>query len=146
MRYKPPNASVDCFVRIGARLNSACFQTLPTKNIGVISAARRRRFRLLPCQQHSGCTQSRPRFGPYPFKRPLNSADKTFVPLLWTHVVELVFQELGWQVRSLGSNLPLEFLEPAIEQLRPGVCWVSVSHVDSDVRLAEQLSFLAECG
>jgi methanogenic corrinoid protein MtbC1 len=63
-----------------------------------------------------------------------------------TLMVELVFQELGWQARSLGSNLPLEFLEPAIAQLRPGVCWVSVSHVNSDARLAEQLSFLAECG
>jgi hypothetical protein len=40
----------------------------------------------------------------------------------------------------------LEFLAPAIEDVRPGVCWVSVSHVDSDARLAEQLSFLAECG
>ena len=63
-----------------------------------------------------------------------------------TMMVELALQELGWQARSLGSNLPLEMLAPAIEDVRPDVCWVSVSYVDSSERMREQLSFLGELG
>lgn len=63
-----------------------------------------------------------------------------------TLMVELVMQELGWNARSLGSNLPLELLNPAMEDLRPSLCWVSVSFVDSRDRLRQQLEFLGERG
>jgi methanogenic corrinoid protein MtbC1 len=63
-----------------------------------------------------------------------------------TLMVELVMRELGWNARSLGTNLPLEFLAPAVEDLRPSLCWVSVSYVESPDRLRQQLEFLGEKG
>jgi methanogenic corrinoid protein MtbC1 len=62
-----------------------------------------------------------------------------------TLMVELVLHELGWDATSLGTNLPLELLAPAIEDYRPDMCWVSVSFADSQHRLRQQLQFLSEC-
>ncbi|MGI9474583.1 MAG: hypothetical protein ACR2NZ_23810 [Rubripirellula sp.] len=61
-------------------------------------------------------------------------------------MVELVMKELGWNARSLGSNLPLELLDPAVQDLRPQICWVSVSFVDAPERLRQQLESLSEKG
>lgn len=69
--------------------------------------------------------------------------DPYYLPTL---MVELVMQELGWKAKSLGSNLPLELLAPAMEELQPRICWVSVSYVDSPERLRQQLRFLSERG
>ena len=63
-----------------------------------------------------------------------------------TMMVELVLREFGWQAQSLGSDLPLEMLEPAVEEMKPEICWVSVSYIDSTSRLQEQLEFLADLG
>ena len=63
-----------------------------------------------------------------------------------TLMVELVMRELGWNATSLGTNLPLELLAPAMEDLRPDLCWVSVSYTDSPARLRQQLEFLGEKG
>ena len=62
-----------------------------------------------------------------------------------TLMVELVLHELGWDATSLGTNLPLELLAPALEDYRPDMCWVSVSFADSRERLQQQLRFLSEC-
>lgn len=66
--------------------------------------------------------------------------------LLPTLMVELVLRELGWKAQSLGNNLPLEMLSPAMDDVKPQLCWVSVSYVASSQRLREQLSSLAESG
>jgi len=63
--------------------------------------------------------------------------------LLPSTMVELVLRERGWRSQSLGANLPLEMLEPALDELNPQLCWVSVSHVENDQRLHEQLASLA---
>lgn len=51
-------------------------------------------------------------------------------------------RDLGWNAQSIGTNLPLEMMAPAIEDLRPQLCWVSASYVESTARLREQLSKL----
>ncbi len=63
-----------------------------------------------------------------------------------TLMVEIVLRELGWYARSIGPNLPLEMLVPALDQIRPRLCWVSVSHVESVARMRDQLSLLGETG
>lgn len=63
-----------------------------------------------------------------------------------TLMVELVLQELGYDARSLGSNLPLEMLQPAIEDVQPKLCWVSVSYIESIQRLRQQLLYLGKLG
>ncbi|UCD49015.1 MAG: helix-turn-helix domain-containing protein [Phycisphaerales bacterium] len=40
---------------------------------------------------------------------------------------ELVLLELGWQARFLGSELPMETVTTAVEDLHPRVLWLSVS-------------------
>jgi methanogenic corrinoid protein MtbC1 len=52
---------------------------------------------------------------------------------------ELVLLELGWHARFLGSELPLETLAQAVEDLRPRVLWLSVSVLE------EPESFVREC-
>ena len=63
-----------------------------------------------------------------------------------TLMVELTLRELGFRAESLGTNLPLEMLEPAIDTVQPSLCWVSISFIDSMDRLRGQLSHLARLG
>jgi methanogenic corrinoid protein MtbC1 len=63
-----------------------------------------------------------------------------------TFMVELVLRELGYRAQSLGTNLPLEMLEPAMDAVQPSLCWVSVSYIDSMERLRRQLSLVARLG
>lgn len=53
-----------------------------------------------------------------------------------TTMVEFVLRDNGWQAHSLGSNLPFDSLRRAIEQHRPKLFWLSVSH------LADEREFL----
>lgn len=66
--------------------------------------------------------------------------------VLPTCMVELVLRDLGWRAQSLGTNLPLEMLAPAIDDIQPRLCWVSVSYIDSMARMREQLSLLGGIG
>lgn len=59
-------------------------------------------------------------------------------------MVEIAMRELGWNATSLGSDLPLEMLAPAIEEIQPDICWVSVSYVKCVERLRHQLQYLGE--
>ena len=43
-------------------------------------------------------------------------------------LVELVLRDAGWDAVSLGSNLPAETIELAIQQQRPSLVWLSASH------------------
>lgn len=48
-----------------------------------------------------------------------------------TRMVELVLREQGWKSQSLGSSLPLETLLAAVNDVRPELLWISVSHLDN---------------
>lgn len=61
-----------------------------------------------------------------------------------TLMVELVLKDLGWAASSLGTNLPLELLEPALDSIKPELCWVSISYIASFRRLKEQLHHLGK--
>jgi excisionase family DNA binding protein len=51
---------------------------------------------------------------------------------------ELVLLELGWQARFLGSDLPMETVAQAVEDLRPRVLWLSISTVDEPERFIRE--------
>lgn len=53
---------------------------------------------------------------------------------------QLVLCEQGWEVRNLGSNLPLRSLALAVEEYRPRMVFLSVSHI-TDID-----SFITEYG
>jgi hypothetical protein len=59
-------------------------------------------------------------------------------------MVELALREEGWQAESLGSGLPVETLELAIERLRPRLAWLSVSAFDSRDSILERTARLFE--
>ncbi len=55
---------------------------------------------------------------------------------------ELVLREQGWDVRNLGSNLPLRSLANAIELFHPRLVFLSVSHLhDEEFFLREYAIF-----
>lgn len=54
-----------------------------------------------------------------------------------TLLAELVLREAGWVAQSLGSSLPAETLERAVEELRPDVLWLSVACVPDEHALLQ---------
>lgn len=50
------------------------------------------------------------------------------------HLGELVLREAGWDVRNLGSNLPLKSLARAVHDYRPSLVFLSVSHIPDPAR------------
>ncbi|QDU31067.1 B12 binding domain protein [Anatilimnocola aggregata] len=58
-------------------------------------------------------------------------------------LVELVMRQNGWRTVSLGSNLPFETLATAALQQRPGLFWLSVSHVSNPPDFAADYGRLA---
>jgi excisionase family DNA binding protein len=61
-----------------------------------------------------------------------------------TTMVELALRDNGWQAVSLGTNLPFETLRASIEENRPRVFWLSVSHVVCETAFLEGYASLAE--
>lgn len=51
---------------------------------------------------------------------------------------ELVLRESGWDVRSLGPNLPLASLANAVVEYRPRMVFLSVSHLEDETRFIEE--------
>jgi methanogenic corrinoid protein MtbC1 len=49
---------------------------------------------------------------------------------LATTMVELVLTDAGWNARSLGSSLPEATLRAAVQNTRPKLLWLSVSHIE----------------
>ena len=49
---------------------------------------------------------------------------------------ELVLREAGWNVRNLGTNLPLQSLGWAVRDHRPRLVFLSVNHLASPTRFA----------
>lgn len=71
-------------------------------------------------------------------------ADHYKIPTL---MAELVLREAGWRAVSLGTGLPGATLQAAVETLRPRLFWISVSHVEDESRLANDLRMIrAACG
>ncbi|MGC3971305.1 MAG: cobalamin-dependent protein [Pirellulales bacterium] len=69
---------------------------------------------------------------------------------LATTLCESVLREAGWRAQSLGTTIPPESFCEAIRDLRPRICWLSVSHTPESERFVAQLAELArtakQCG
>lgn len=61
--------------------------------------------------------------------RALGAAVEADAYMLPTSLVELTLREIGWQADSYGTLLPFETLGSAVRDVRPALCWVSVSYV-----------------
>ena len=54
-----------------------------------------------------------------------------------TTMVELVLRDAGWNAQSLGCELPYDSLCKAIEENRPPLFWMSVSHIRDEAEFLE---------
>lgn len=54
------------------------------------------------------------------------SGDRYAVP---TTMAELVLRDAGWNAVSLGTDLPVSTLLEALDELRPRLFWLSITHV-----------------
>lgn len=59
-----------------------------------------------------------------------------------TAMVELALRERGWNATSLGCNLPVGEFLAAVEEYRPRLVWLSLSHVTDEDALVEQFNRL----
>ena len=66
------------------------------------------------------------------------SGDDYRVP---TQMVELALRDAGWNATSLGSSLPVETMQAAVDQHRPELFWISVSHIKDDELAAALINF-----
>ena len=57
---------------------------------------------------------------------------------------ELVLRERGWDVRSLGSNLPLRSLAAAVRAYRPKLVFLSASTIVDKARFLQDYSYFYE--
>jgi hypothetical protein len=55
-------------------------------------------------------------------------------------MAELTLVEAGWRATSLGTSLPFYTLSRAIQQHRPQVFWLSVSHLDDGQKFVLELA------
>ncbi len=55
-----------------------------------------------------------------------------------TAMIELVLRKQGWKATSLGARLPFETLVSAINDLKPSLFWLSVSHIDDESQFAKE--------
>jgi len=60
------------------------------------------------------------------------------------HLCELVLLELGWDARFLGSELPLETVAAAVEDLNPRLLWLSFSRLAESDGFTQQWNRLYE--
>lgn len=61
---------------------------------------------------------------------------------LATTMAELVLRENGWRATSLGNMLPTATILQAMEDIRPRLVWISISHVADEpalIRATEEL-------
>ena len=57
---------------------------------------------------------------------------------------ELVLRDVGWEVRNLGANLPLRSLAAATRDYRPGLVYLTVSHLPDRARFLHEYTFFYE--
>ena len=60
-----------------------------------------------------------------------------------TQMVELVLREAGWRATSLGSNVPIKSISAAVDEYRPRLLWISLSHVDTEDLFVSDFNSLA---
>jgi methanogenic corrinoid protein MtbC1 len=58
-------------------------------------------------------------------------------------MVELVLRECGFHASSLGNSIPIPSLIRAVEETRPELFWLSVSHVREGLDLVREFSALS---
>ncbi len=64
--------------------------------------------------------------------------------MLPSQLVELVLRESGWRATNLGVNLPFDTMAAAIQEHRPRLFWMSVSHVADPEEFVAGFQRLAE--
>lgn len=57
---------------------------------------------------------------------------------------ELVLREVGWDVRNLGTNLPLRSLAAATRDYRPSLIFLSASHLADRERFVQEYAYFYE--
>jgi len=56
---------------------------------------------------------------------------------LSTMLCEAVLRESGWRAESFGSSIPISSFTQALLEMRPRLCWISISHIaDHDALVA----------
>ncbi len=63
---------------------------------------------------------------------------------LATAMVELSLRDAGWNAESYGTNLPLSTLLAAIDDNRPRMCWVSVSHIPNEAEFLREFAAFSD--
>lgn len=59
-----------------------------------------------------------------------------------SQLLDLVLRECSWRTMNLGCNLPLETIVAAVDELKPKMVWLSVSHLESPEKfVAEYAEF-----
>ena len=57
--------------------------------------------------------------------------------MLPTAMIETVLKQNGWESTSLGSGLPFATVLTAVEDLRPSLLWLTVSHIENERRFLD---------
>ena len=55
-------------------------------------------------------------------------------------MAEQVLRSAGWNASLLGSGLPADTLERAVEETQPRLVWISVSHIAEEERLVGEIN------
>lgn len=59
-------------------------------------------------------------------------------------MVELVLRDVGFDAISLGTSIPFDSLIRAIEENKPALFWLSVSHIDENIDFVNDFQPLSE--
>jgi excisionase family DNA binding protein len=54
----------------------------------------------------------------------------------------MVLKHLDWNTNLLGTNLPIPTMTQAVVDLRPQICWLSVSHLADQTQFIQQINQL----
>lgn len=60
-----------------------------------------------------------------------------------SHMAELTLRSIGYHAQNLGALIPIEELAQAVRDLRPQLCWLSVSHLLDEPGFIKQFAQLS---